>query len=78
MKLAVALLLSLIAKNDIVRAIHSRTNNDLTSKLNNDQQVDAYAEIGRFINAKGQAINLAQESGHARLVLTKTRKYDRP
>jgi len=31
--------------------------------------------MGRFINSKGQAINLAQESGHARLVLEKVKKY---
>jgi len=41
--------------------------------------VDAYAELGRYIGSDGKPINLAQvEGGHARLVLTKIKKYDRP
>ena len=34
--------------------------------------------MGRFVNSKGQAINLAQTSGHARLVLTQVKKYNEP
>jgi hypothetical protein len=34
--------------------------------------------MGRFIGSDGNAINLAQTEGHARLVLTKIKKYDAP
>jgi hypothetical protein len=55
--LAVAALLSIVSKNDIVSAINSKSSTDLES--NSEQSVDAYAEMGRFIGSDGIAINLA-------------------
>jgi len=37
--------------------------------------VDAYAEAGRYINAKGEPIILSETKGHARIELTQVKKY---
>lgn len=76
--LAVAALLSLVSYSDVVSAINSKSSEDLRHKSNNEQQTDVYAEVGRFINSKGEPINLAQEKGHARLELTRIKKYEHP
>lgn len=34
--------------------------------------------MNRYIGGNGQPINLAQTTGHARLELTKIRKYNKP
>jgi len=73
--LAVAALLSIISKSDLVQAINHKSSVTLEQHSQSDAQTDVYSEMGRFINSKGEAINLAQESGHARLVLTKVKKY---
>ena len=77
--LAVAALLSIISKTDLVQAVNHRSSSvagmTLEEKSRSDAQADVYSEMGRFINSKGEAINLAQESGHARLVLEKVKKY---
>jgi len=71
--LAVAALLSIISYNDVA-AINSKTAQNLIETGKNKEN----AELGRFINSKGEPINLAQEGGHARLVLTKIRKTVEP
>ena len=77
--LAVAALLSIISKTDLVQAINHKSSSvagmTLEQHSQSDAHADAYSEMGRFINSKGDAINLAQEAGHARLVLTKVKKY---
>jgi hypothetical protein len=40
--------------------------------------MEAWNANGRFVGSDGTPINLAQTEGHARLVLTKIKKYDRP
>lgn len=39
---------------------------------------EEWAANGRFIGSDGKPINLAQTEGHARLTLTKIKKYDAP
>ena len=41
-------------------------------------EVDALSEATRYVNSNGEFINLAETEGHARLVLTQVRKYDKP
>ena len=80
--LAVAALLSIISKSDLVQAVNHRSSSvagmTLEENSQSDAQAGAHSELGRFINSKGEAINLAQESGHARLVLEKVKKYTEP
>lgn len=77
--IAVAALLSIISKSDLVQAVNHRSSSvagmTLEEHSQSDAQADVYSEMGRFINSAGQPINLAQESGHARLVLEKVKKY---
>ena len=52
--LAVAALLSLLTKNEVL-AINSASTSDLSAQTNEQ----AYVESGRFIGSDGKAINLA-------------------
>jgi len=70
--LAIAALLSLVSKTEIVNAINSKSSADLK------EQTEQTVELGRFIGSDGKPINLAQTKGHARLELTKIKKYDAP
>jgi predicted transcriptional regulator len=72
---AVMALLSLI-KIEEVQAINIQT--DIGNGLDESQTTDAYSEANRFINSKGEAIILSQTEGHARIVMSKTRKYSEP
>ena len=75
--LAVAALLSAVSVSEVY-AIHQKSNANLSEKTQAGSESSVYTEMGRFINSKGEAINLAQETGHARLVLTKVRKFQEP
>ena len=55
--LAVAALLSIVSKSDIVQAINSKAALDLMSF--NQESAESYSEMGRFIGSDGKPINLA-------------------
>lgn len=55
--LAVAALLSIVSKSDIVQAINSKAALDLMSF--NQESAESNAEMGRFIGSDGKPINLA-------------------
>ena len=79
LSIPVLALISMISK-DQVCAINMRANigNGLDLMEQTNQGVDAYSEAERYIGSDGKPIILSQTSGHARIVLSKTKKYDQP
>lgn len=59
--LAVLALLSLISKDDVVRAINVKSQIGMGADQSsaNGESIEAYTELNRFIDSKGQPINLA-------------------
>lgn len=55
--LAIAALLSIVSKNDVVNAINSKSSTDL--ETNNQVSAEAWAANGRFVGSDGKPINLA-------------------
>ena len=49
-----------------------------TQNLQEQSGTQTLTELNRYIGGNGQPINLAETSGHARLELTKVRKYNKP
>jgi len=72
-------LLSLI-KIEEIQAINIKTDigTGLDASQTSESGVDASSETNRFINSKGEAIILSQTEGHARIVMTKQRKFAEP
>ena len=61
--IAVLALLSVLTRQDLVRAI----NTDLNS--------GSLSELERYVGSDGKYINLAQTEGHLRLELSKVKKF---
>jgi hypothetical protein len=55
--LAVAALLSIISKNDVVNAINSKSTTDLEN--HNQESLEAWNANGRFVGSDDKPINLA-------------------
>lgn len=70
--LAVLALLSLVN----VQAITHKQSNQINAEITEQAYVESLNELNRYIGSDGEAINLAQTGGHARIALTKKPVYN--
>ena len=70
--LAVLALLSLVS----VQAITHKQSNQINAEITEQAYVESLNEMNRYIGSDGEAINLAQTGGHARIALTKKPVYN--
>ena len=77
MKLKISLAVAALLATS-VQGVSIKSDLGMGNDLSEMSNVDASSELGRFVGPDGQAINLAETKGHARLVLSQKRKYDMP
>lgn len=68
--------LPILALLGYVDALNIKSYQGIGDKVDADSNLEAFSEAHRYINAKGEPINLAQSQGHARIQLTQQRKYN--